>query len=115
MIFFVPDNGMMYGFGEQKSATRDRQSSLKLTKNVDVDGRHCATKSSTKSMDLIGKKPIQTIKMVQIISQRLFAHLCLTLKHFEAWGGGNCISDTKHSEREQNICKILVKRISNVI
>lgn len=56
MIFFVPDNGMMYGFGEQKSATRDRQSSLKLTKNVDVDGRHCATKSSTKSMDLTREK-----------------------------------------------------------
>lgn len=56
MIFFLPDNDMMYGFGEQKSVTRDGQSSLKLTKNVDVDVRHCATKSSTNSMDLTREK-----------------------------------------------------------
>lgn len=42
MIFYVPNNEGIYCYVEQKSVTKDRKSSLKLTKNVDVAGRHGA-------------------------------------------------------------------------
>lgn len=51
--FFVPNNDGLYRdiFVEQVSVTKDIQSSLKLTKNVEVAVRHGAT-TCIKSMGL---------------------------------------------------------------
>lgn len=38
MVLYVPNNDGIYRYGEQISATKDIQSSLKLTKNIDVAG-----------------------------------------------------------------------------
>lgn len=82
MIFYAPYNDRMYGFVEQKSVTRDGQSSLKLTKNVDVDGRHCATKSSTKSMDLTREKADTNYKNGANNKSKI---ICLFMFNFETF------------------------------
>lgn len=51
--------------------------------------------------------------MVQIIIEKVLAHLCLTSTFCGC--DGNCTLDTKQSERELDICKYLIKQISNVI
>lgn len=55
MVFYVPNNDGIYCFVEQILVTKDRQSSLELTKNIDVAGRHGATRSTNK-MDLTQEK-----------------------------------------------------------
>lgn len=55
MPFYVPNNDEIYCFPEQKTVTKDRQSSLKMTKNVNVTGRNGTTKP-TNCMDLTREK-----------------------------------------------------------
>lgn len=55
MVFYVPNNDRIYCFVKQILVTKDRQSSLELTKNIDVAGRHGA-KRSTNRMDLTQEK-----------------------------------------------------------
>ena len=55
MVFYVPNNDVIYCFVEQILISKDRQSSLELTKNIDVAGRYGATRSTNK-MNLTQEK-----------------------------------------------------------
>lgn len=55
MIFYVPNIDGIYRFVEQISVTKDIQSYLNLTKNIDVTVRQGATKSINR-VDLTREK-----------------------------------------------------------
>lgn len=55
ILIYVPNNDLIYRFVENISVCKDFKSFLKLTKNIDVAGRHGATKSF-ESIDLTLEK-----------------------------------------------------------
>lgn len=95
IVLYVPTNYRIYSFVEQISATKDRQSSLKLSTNIDIAGRQGATKrfqlgkANTNCKMFYGGKN----------KSRIICTLCLHVRVIN-FGGNNCILRTKQSEEE---------------
>lgn len=67
-----------------------------------------AQREVEKSGFYFGKNPIQTVKMVQKISQKLYPDLCLFNFNTFCGGGGNCILKSNSPNED-------IKSISNII
>lgn len=79
MIFYVLNNEGICIFVDQISVSKDIQSSLKLTKNIDVARHHVATKSIN-CWDLTLEKADKSVTMLNCRKKVTnYLHICVEL------------------------------------